>query len=205
MKNEKVDIEEREQQIEALKENVLSNKKRVIEQKQAIVNKITELKKQLDQPTRIKNVPIESFSIKDIENSTEPKESKAEIAKKIAALNEASQLPIWCDKKFMDSVHEYLNAIRPVVEELEQKQFESVKLIKEKELEAKEYIDSMNRNYLTDQAEIKKLIAVVDNGLAWSDSRYDKRVSNTALFTDIIDNALKVNDGNKFTWLISLH
>lgn len=77
------------QSIELLTEKVRTNKKRVEQQKQEILNKIDELKKELNSPTYIKGNMVDSFSIEDIENNVEPKESKGEIAKKNSCINES--------------------------------------------------------------------------------------------------------------------
>lgn len=193
--------------IEELKQRVLSNKKKAEDQKQAIVIKIEELKEELRKPKQIKRPVINSFSIEDIEKSTEPAENRQEIASKIASLMVASELPIYCDKEYMDSIHDYLKAIRPEVAKLEKKQYEELNLKRQKEIEAQNYINQVLGEYYKTQNQILSILDVV-HGLGWLGPHYNKLHNypvEARSFTDIIDDVVKINDGKRLNWYISMH
>lgn len=194
--------------IEELAERVIANKKRAEDQKQTILNRIDELKKKLGEPKHIKNQALNTFSIEDIEKSVEPVENREEIAHKIASLMVATELPIYCDKQYMDSIHEYYNAIRPVIEELEKKQYEALNLKMQKEAEAQSYISKVMKEYYQAENEILGLLDVV-HGLGWLGPHYNKQLKyiNKAStpFTNIIDSVLDIDDGNQFKWFVSMH
>lgn len=148
--------------IKELEENVLVNRIRVVEQRTAILQKIEELKKELAAPARIKSTTIDSFSIEDIEASATPKVTRSEIARKIAALTNASELTIYSDNGFMDSIYEYLTAVRPVVEQIDRKQWELISLRNQIEKEYKERMDAMWASYNELDQELKELLEVAD-------------------------------------------
>lgn len=187
--------------VNELAENVLLNKERVHKQKQVILNKIGELKKDLDKPTVIKDKELNSFSIEDIENSVEPKGSKSDISKRIRALTKASQLPIYSDKEYMNSIHEYLAAIKPEIQEIEEGQWQLILTRKRLENELRENINNLESSYLGLERRIKELLKVAD--LSYPRFGYDKRVVSSELgwwnsaesIVNLIDRLLGYEDG----------
>lgn len=187
--------------VKELAENVLLNKERVQRQKQVILNKIGELKKDLDKPTAIKDKELNSFSIEDIESSVEPKGSKSDISKRIRALTKASELPIYSDKEYMNSIHEYLAAIKPEIQELEEGQWQLISTRKRLENELRENINNIESSYLGLESRIKELLKVAD--LSYPRWGYDKRVVSDELgwwnsaesIVNLIDRLLGYKDG----------
>lgn len=197
------DEEKREtKSVKEFVEDVLLNKDRVQKQKQIILDKIKELKEELNKPTVINDKKLNSFSIEDIENSVDPKGSRADISKKLRALTKASELPIYSDKEYMNSIHEYLAAIKPEIQEIEKEQWELISTRKRLENQLRENINNLENSYLGLESRLKELLKVAD--LSYPRWGYDKRnVVSGSLFwgnsaesvANLIDRLLGYKDG----------
>lgn len=125
----------------------------------------------------------------------------------------ASELPEYSDKEYMDSIHEYLRAIRPYIVKLEQEQWEKVGEMKEKESEVQKQVNKLNNEYLDKQSEIEDMLSVVSKSLAWNDYRYDKRVNHDGFqwvkeavpMVSLVGGALKIDDGHRLKFFMDIH
>ncbi|WP_373844428.1 hypothetical protein [Clostridium sp.] len=182
--------------IEVLAQKVKSNSERVNKQRQDISDKIKELRKDLGSSTSIPGEFIDSFSIEDIENSVKPKESRPEIFKKIAALTRALELPAYADKEYLESIYEYLQSVKPRIEELEKEQWQLVALREEKKREAERYQQEILDKYFHCDKEIRQLLEIAD--IKPNTKSYNKFTSTNEV-AKLIDAVLQRKDGKFFS------
>lgn len=190
--------------IETLAGRVLENKKRIEEQKMDIYFKIDELKKELDKPTHVKQDNLKSFSIEDIEKSTEPVESRGEISRKIAALMNAKDMNIYNDKQFINSIKEYLEGIRSEIERIDKKQWDLVKIKREVEAEYNKTINEILKSYNELEKELQIMLKVAD--ISYPRVGFEKRFTPGNFWgnqikdvTYLIDKLLNTNDGETYS------
>lgn len=181
--------------IEVLAQKVKSNSERVKKQRKDISDKIQELRKDLERSTSIPGEFIDSFSIEDIENSVKPKESRPEISKKIAALTRALELPAYADKEFLESIYEYLESVKPRIEELEKEQWKLVALREEKKKEAARCEQEIFIQYFDCDKEIRQLLEIAD---IKPNTRSYNKFTSTNEVTKLIDAVLQKKDGKFF-------
>lgn len=162
-------------EIKALAENVILNKKRIEDQKMAIHLKIEELKKKLDKPTQVKSNELNSFDINDIEKSIEPEESRSEITRKIAALMDAKDMEIYNDKMLMDSIKEYLVAIRPEIEKIDKEQWNLVTAMNKAKEEYNNAMIEIATQYNEMESQIGDMLRVAN--ISYPRQGYEKRIT----------------------------
>lgn len=187
--------------IEALAQKVKSNSERVNKQRQDISDKIQELRKDLESSTSIPGEFIDSFSIEDIENSVKPKESRPEISKKIAALTRALELPAYADKEYLESIYEYLQSVKPRIEELEKEQWRLVALREEKKREAERCQQEILDKYFHCDKEIRQLLEITD---IKPNTRSYNKFTSTNEVAKLIDAVLQKKDGKFFSIMRSI-
>jgi hypothetical protein len=221
-KNKKVvevEITEVMQNIIDLAADMEANRVRTEKQKAEIPGRIDVLRKELDMPQQIPVKTFNSFEENDVFENSTPRENKSVIAKKITSLMAVMELPIQSDKGYMNSIHRYLEAIRPVVIELEAKQWENLKLIeaREQELEAmkQEILTPVWGEYFEQQTEIKRLMNTAYNGMGNVTKSYNKQcyrwsdINNAPYkiepLVSIIDRVLEANEGSEVERALKIH
>lgn len=197
-------IEEIAKPIEEVAEKVISNKERVEKQRMDLLVRISELEKELQEQTNIPGATVNSFSIEDIEAATTPKFTKDEIRRMIMALRNASELPVYSDNSYMDSIYEYLEVIRPELQRIDEEQWRLIELKKNIQKEYKESMNIMWKEYRQLERKVMEILKVVDinyptaygfnkhvkPGMSWTN-----KINN---LVDIVDNQLKEKNGQKY-------
>ncbi len=191
--------------IEELAQAVRENAARVEKQRKAIEDRIIELKDEIQKPTVLKTENISGFGISEIENNTRPTASREELKSKITALEIALDRPACCDKGYLDAARKYLNAIRPVIAEIEASQYEHIHNVKVKESELQRYAEEQMDEYAKEDSKIESMLKVAH--LTHIGLEYNKLIPMHGLWgiatntpvVSIVDGAIQgCDDGNEY-------
>jgi len=190
--------------IQELQRIVQENEERVKAQRKRIEGKIRELENDLQQPTTVRTEELNSFDLQDIENNTRPSDSREAIVIKINALRRALEYPLCYDKQFLQSLQDYLKAIHPVVEQLEQQQYEKIQLAKQKQADAEQYCSEQMQSYAEADQQIESMLRIAH--LTHLGREYEKRIPMNGLWgittslmvKDLIDHAAACEDGDAY-------
>ena len=189
--------------IEELAHKVKDNAARVELQREEIKTKEYRLLDSLNKPEveRTQRPRTDSFDVAEIENQAKTHESGDAIFAKVRALDYALEQPPCCDREYLNSIWEYLQAIRPEVDTLEGKQWELIRKVHE--LSAQ--IQQLNQEYAAVDQEIEDLLKVAH--ISHWGREYDKQVPMNGLWgisdskpvTGLIDDAIgDCQDGKKY-------
>ena len=188
--------------VEELAQAVKSIEDKVENQRTALYFKRENLKDQLTKPVSAKVKVPDSFDIADIENQTVLIESEESIIAKIKAIDLALERPACYDSELLGALHEYLLAIRPIVEEMDAKQWQILRQISSLEHQ----IAELNGEFDRATGKVENLISLAR--LYAYRREYDKRrpmnglwgIASSLPFTDLVDSALqRCNSGEEYS------
>jgi hypothetical protein len=194
---------ETDQNIDAFAQAIKENETRVEKQRMDIYWKERRYMDMMNQPTSEQTVKIKpgSFDAAEIEGAAQVIESKDIIWAKICALDDALAKSPCFDRQFLDSIREYLKAIRPVVKELEEKQWDFIRQIEELNKQARQ----CEQEYKETTRQINDMLNIAH--ISCLAREYDKLAPMNGLWgitwslaiIDAVDRAIKeCDDGEKY-------
>lgn len=180
-----------------LAQAVRENEARVEQQKKEIRHQIYELEERLKNWTGVKLEGVNTFDLSEIEKNAQPSESRDGIRLKIRAMRDVAGRPAFYDEQMMEALTAYLQAIRPVVAQLEAVEWEKAHQMKVKREEMEQAIRDINVEYEAADHKIKSLLKVakISPAMVETEKRFQtNRVwggTTACPIAELIDDALK--------------
>lgn len=189
--------------IEQLAQAVRDNETRVEAQRKDITSKEWHLIDLLHKPKaeQGRKGNVDSFDLEKIEHTAAEAESEERLVAKLFACDDALHQPSCCDRDFLNSLRDYLVAIRPRVVDLENEQWECLGRIQQLRQEIQQY----NNEYDAALRQIAELLRVahIFPLWQWHDKRFPMNgacgIGGALPIVKLIDDAIADSeDGKKY-------
>lgn len=191
--------------VQELAQKVKDNAARVELQRKELYCKRAALQEKLQNPVPRAPEKVKSFDLKSIEKRAESSENYDDIIEKIRAIDEALDQPPCCDHEYLESIREYLEAVRPAVKKLESEEWDKLRAL----AAAMQQCQKLTDEYYGTHNEINKILHVAH--LSIPSFGYDKMgavcgkfaaSAGTSSLVEYVDDALGYcDDGNKYNIL----